>query len=95
MKTDCPFCGEIQVPDDARFCPQCGRESLGEEIEAVLNFGQCPGCGSFQLRVYKTMRPWRYLKCMKCCRRWRTVEVWTHPVRFLEKAAGHLKLLGH
>jgi uncharacterized OB-fold protein len=47
----CPSCGYDKVPNDARFCPECGKEFLepskpSPQISVIQNVGEVEGAVS-------------------------------------------------
>ena len=85
-------CGEIET--GGNFCQRCGKQHGHEDPESVLNFGQCRKCGSFQLRVTRSAKPWRTVSCKRCGYKAKTLEIWVRDAGYLQKAQSLLNFLG-
>lgn len=79
---ECPKCGCNDVePFKGRWrCNHCGStflaaSSVSFEIIAVeYHVMRCPICGSEKTKVYSTVRPVRYHKCLYCGANFKSVE---------------------
>lgn len=49
--------------------------NLEDHPEKVFECGQCPACGSHNIRVTHTDRPVRRMLCADCRVRWKTITV--------------------
>jgi hypothetical protein len=71
-------CGHCNTKNPAAmsFCGGCGRPLREIDDCELLNFGECPNCGSFgTLKCQGTPRPIRHLKCCSCEKNYQTIEV--------------------
>lgn len=59
----CPFGCGVEVPDDARFCPNCKKQVVehcidcGRRIKRPRGDKACPGCGALPITVVGTATP--------------------------------------
>lgn len=81
MEKKCNRCGTAPLTPIQRHCHECGAQLRTLDNEEVLNYGACPACGKYStLKVTSTMKPHRFLKCLKCGYTAKTVEVFlSHP----------------
>ena len=73
---DCPGC---KNPDaTGKFCNECGGPLAEPDPAEIFHYGQCPRCKEYGVKVMRTIRPWRELKCKVCEYHFQSIEViWT------------------